>query len=65
MRTTRGGFTSPPLNPLPFAQEALKSEIGESADALVAFLEAAPAMLGTDPSRACLLGFSQGASIGW
>ena len=47
------------------APDALASEIGRSADALVAFLEAAPATLGTDPTRACLLAFSQGATIGW
>ena len=44
---------------------ALETEIGSSAEAVVRFLDAAPAAFGTDPARSCLFGFSQGATIGW
>ena len=44
---------------------ALESVIGESTDALFAFIESAPAALGTDPKRVYLLGYSQGATITW
>ena len=37
----------------------------DSASRVIAFLEAAPATLGTDPERAALFCFSQGATIGW
>ena len=46
-------------------RKALDSQIGASADALAAFIDAAPEALGTDPARAYVLGFSQGATIGW
>ncbi len=32
---------------------------------MLSFLEAAPAALGTDPARQYVVGFSQGATIGW
>ena len=44
---------------------ALETEIGASADAIVRFLEAAPVALQTDAAAAHVLGFSQGATIGW
>ena len=37
----------------------------DSASRVIAFLEAAPATLGTDPERTALFCFSQGATIGW
>ena len=45
--------------------KALESEIKSSAEAVVQFLEAAPAVFHTDPARSCVFGFSQGATIGW
>ena len=45
--------------------EALAITIGTSCDALFAFIEAAPELLGTDPSKVSVLGFSQGATITW
>ena len=44
---------------------ALDEQIGTSADKVAAFLDAAPAILGTDAARAHLFGFSQGATVGW
>ena len=44
---------------------ALDQQIGDSADKVAAFLDAAPAALGTDGARAHLFGFSQGATVGW
>lgn len=37
----------------------------DSTSKVIAFLEAAPAALGTDPERQFLFCFSQGATIGW
>jgi len=39
--------------------------LADSASRVIAFLEAAPATLGTDPERQALFCFSQGATIGW
>lgn len=44
---------------------ALERTLGASADALFDFVAAAPATLGTDPTRVYLLGFSQGATVAW
>jgi len=44
---------------------ALDATVGSSSDAVLAFIEGAPAQFGTDPSRVYLLGFSQGATLVW
>eukprot|EP01047_Picozoa_sp_COSAG01_P088504 COSAG01_NODE_20857_length_931_cov_1.765625_1_plen_236_part_01 len=44
---------------------ALESTLGSSCDAVFNFIEHAPQLLGTDPSRVWLLGFSQGATVAW
>lgn len=45
--------------------EALASTIGKSCDALFEFILAAPDLLGTDPRKVMLVGFSQGATMVW
>ena len=51
---------------LPECLQGLSSRpAADSAAKVIAFLEAAPAALGTDPERQALFGFSQGATIGW
>ena len=45
--------------------EALASTLGKSCDALFEFILAAPELLGTDPSKVVVLGFSQGATTVW
>jgi phospholipase/carboxylesterase len=46
-------------------KRALDSGIATAVERVVAFLEDAPRALGTDPRRAYLFGFSQGATVGW
>ena len=53
-----GNSAAPPL-------VAINEQIAASTDKVIEFLEKAPSALGTDPARAYLFGFSQGATIGW
>jgi phospholipase/carboxylesterase len=53
------GYSSAP------EQVALDKTVGSSSDAVLAFVEAAPAKFGIDPKRVFLLGFSQGATLVW
>ena len=46
-------------------QVALKHSIPKSCDELFDFIQKAPAHFGTNPNKTFLLGFSQGATIGW
>ena len=45
--------------------QALRQSIADSCDQLFGFIESAPDKLGTAPDRVYLLGFSQGATMGW
>ena len=45
--------------------QALATTLGKSCDALFEFILAAPELLGTDPCKVVILGFSQGATIVW
>ncbi len=53
------GYSSAP------EQRALDSTVASSAATVLSFLQAAPSAFGTDPVRQVLLGFSQGATVGW
>lgn len=53
------GYSSAP------EQIALDKTVGSSSDAVLAFIEEAPAKFGIDPKRVFLLGFSQGATLVW
>jgi phospholipase/carboxylesterase len=53
------GYSSAP------EQIALDKTVGSSSNAVLAFIEEAPAKFGIDPERVFLLGFSQGATLVW
>jgi len=53
------GYSSQP------EQRALDATVSASAAQVQCFLEAAAGAFGTDPARQVLLGFSQGATVGW
>ena len=57
-------FEGPSFEPTPEAL-ADRGTIMQRCDQLSAFLAAAPAYFGTDPTRTVMLGFSQGGAMVW